>query len=246
MAIIIPMAGMSNRFLKAGFSLPKYMLYVGQKSVFRLSIESFNKYFNKELIIFICRNIYNTVEFIESECKIVGLNFYKIVVLDTITRGQAETVSIGISKLNLPSSTPLTIFNIDTFRKNYTKPENIEKYDGYLEVFEGQGSNWSYVKENINELNLVLETTEKNPISNLCSDGLYYFKTIEIFEKTYNIALSNQLKDSSELYIAPLYNHLIEDGYKIYYHKIDIKDELIFCGTPVEYLEQVHQFTIHD
>jgi UTP-glucose-1-phosphate uridylyltransferase len=79
MAIIIPMAGLSNRFLNAGFSLPKYMLYIGNKSVFRLSIESFYNYFNKEQIIFICRNIYNTVEFIESECKIMGLNMYNVV-----------------------------------------------------------------------------------------------------------------------------------------------------------------------
>ena len=38
--IIIPMAGLSSRFTKSGYTLPKYMLYAGNKSLFRLAVES--------------------------------------------------------------------------------------------------------------------------------------------------------------------------------------------------------------
>ena len=39
--IVIPMAGLSSRFTKAGYTKPKYMLPLAGKSVFAHSIESF-------------------------------------------------------------------------------------------------------------------------------------------------------------------------------------------------------------
>ena len=65
--IIIPMAGLSSRFTKSGYTLPKYMLYVGNKSLFRLAVESFEKYFKLSRFTFICRDVYCTKKFIENE-----------------------------------------------------------------------------------------------------------------------------------------------------------------------------------
>ena len=45
MTIVIPMAGLSSRFTKAGYTLPKYMLYVVDKSLFYLAVRSFEHYF---------------------------------------------------------------------------------------------------------------------------------------------------------------------------------------------------------
>ena len=45
MTIIIPMAGLSQRFIDEGYTLPKYMLYIGNQSMFTLSVSSFKKYF---------------------------------------------------------------------------------------------------------------------------------------------------------------------------------------------------------
>ena len=38
MTIIIPMAGLSSRFTNAGYVLPKYMLYVKNRSLFNLAV----------------------------------------------------------------------------------------------------------------------------------------------------------------------------------------------------------------
>ncbi|TOH10549.1 capsular biosynthesis protein, partial [Vibrio parahaemolyticus] len=43
--IVIPMAGMSSRFFKAGYKLPKYMLEAHGKSLFEHSLRSFESYF---------------------------------------------------------------------------------------------------------------------------------------------------------------------------------------------------------
>jgi hypothetical protein len=144
------------------------------------------------------------------------------------TRGQAETVLLGIDQAGLDDDAPLTIFNIDTFRPGFAFPS--ETGDGYLEVFRGSGTNWSYVRPSAD--GRVLETAEKMVISDLCCTGLYHFRTASSFRKAARAALA--VADGREIYVAPLYNRLIADGADIRYHEI-ARAEVIFCGTPEEY-----------
>lgn len=233
--IIIPMAGLSSRFTKAGYKQPKYMLPLHGKTIFTHSVESFKTYFLDTPFIFIARPIMDTENFIKAEINKLGLKKVKIILLDHPTAGQAETVEYGIQKAKLNQNTPLTIFNIDTFRKNFTLPKQewFKHSSGYLEVFQGDGANWSYVKPKPdNEEPLALQTTEKKPISDLCCDGLYHFTKTSDFLN----ALQQERKTplASELYIAPLYNYLIQQNKKIHYNLID-KNLITFCGIPSEY-----------
>lgn len=91
------MAGLSSRFTKAGYTLPKYMLYVKEKSLFNLAVSSFEKYFTTCRFVFIVRDVYDTPRFVEEECKLIGISNYKIIITEP-TRGQAETVYVGIKK----------------------------------------------------------------------------------------------------------------------------------------------------
>lgn len=225
--IIIPMAGLSSRFTKSGYTLPKYMLYIDNKSLFRLAVESFEKYFKLSKFTFICRDVYCTKQFIESECKLIGIDNYRIIVTEP-TSGQAETVHVGLKHIDKDED--ILIFNIDTFRPNYTLPENLG--DGYLECFTGEGNNWSYAKTKDGTVNSdVIETAEKQQISNFCSTGIYYFNKVSDFEKAFIECNDNT---NNERYVAPLYNCMIKDGKKIKVNLID-KSEVIFCGTPEEY-----------
>lgn len=52
MIIIFPMAGLSSRFAKAGYTKPKYMLDLKGNSVFFHAINGFKKYFNEYKFIF--------------------------------------------------------------------------------------------------------------------------------------------------------------------------------------------------
>ncbi|GAA4482836.1 glycosyltransferase family 2 protein [Gluconacetobacter asukensis] len=233
--IIIPMAGLSSRFTKAGYTRPKYMLPLHGKSVFKHSVESFSRYFNDLPFIFIARTVAETPAFIRKETTELGIRDARIVVLDRETAGQAETVEIGIREAALDDRTPLTIFNIDTFRTGFRFPEAdwFGHSDGYLEVFRGEGANWSYVgpAEDSDEP-LAARTTEKQPISDLCCDGLYHFAQSSSFLDA--LAQERLAPSLPELYIAPLYNHLIKAGQRIHYDLIPT--ELItFCGVPAEY-----------
>lgn len=234
--IVIPMAGLSSRFFKAGYKQPKYMLEAHGKSLFQHSVESFKKYFDTEKFLFVVRDVFGTYEFVENEIHKMGIQSYQIFVLDEETKGQAETVFLALKELDSDES--ITVFNIDTFRPGFEYPENLDKLDGYLEVFEGSGDNWSFIKVDENDLKRVIQTTEKNPISNKCCTGLYYFSNISVFKEMF-IEYSQRPQsewEKAELYIAPLYNLMIDREMYVGYDQIDI-EEVIFCGVPQEYLD---------
>ncbi|GIU14949.1 MULTISPECIES: glycosyltransferase family 2 protein [unclassified Shewanella] len=237
--IVIPMAGLSSRFFKAGYKEPKYMLPAHGIPLFDHAVLSFKAYFDTTDFLFIVRSDYDTPKFVESRCQALGIKSYRIVTLDAETRGQAETVYLGIQ--DCEDQQPITIFNIDTFRPDFIFPEVIHECDGYLEVFKGEGNNWSYAKPKSTSCNRVVETAEKNPISDLCSSGLYHFNHAGDFKRIFKLEASRPASEwqKQELYIAPLYNYLINEGKDIRYHLID-RDEVIFCGVPQEYLDFIN------
>ncbi|MFM4704715.1 glycosyltransferase family 2 protein [Aeromonas bivalvium] len=233
--IIIPMAGLSSRFFKAGFSKPKYMLPAHGITLFEHSVLSFSKYFKSKKFIFIVRDVFDTPAFVQEKVRQLGIEDYDISILSNETRGQAETVFIGMQNFSGYSG-PITIFNIDTFRPNYLYPNFDETSHGFLDVFEGDGTNWSFVLPKNTTSTHVIKTTEKDPISNLCCTGLYHFDNYQDYINAYNEFLKKPVSEwtNGELYIAPLYNHLIAIGHEINYSLID-KNDVIFCGTPDEY-----------
>lgn len=234
------MVGLSSRFFKSGYTKPKYMLALGGSTVFEHSVCSFKDYFSTHKFLFIVRSEYDAPEFVKQKVTSLGIKEFSIVVVDSDTRGQAETVAIGIKELGY--SGPITIFNIDTFRPNFKFPE--KTYDGYLEVFKGSGSNWSYVKPDDDNPLLASETAEKVEISDLCCTGLYHFSSSDVFLNFYEQQeKTNESQwQAGELYVAPIYNYLIKAGYEIGYDLISTK-EVIFCGVPAEYEElKANQF----
>jgi len=239
MTIIIPMAGLSSRFTQAGYVLPKYMLYVKNRSLFNLAVSSFEKYFDSCRFVFVARDVFDTKTFIEKECELMGVRDFTVVILPQPTRGQAETVIEGINRADVPAQEPILVFNIDTLRPGFTFPDQMAGWDGYLEVFVGSGKNWSYAKTESEGSTLVVETAEKVEISRYCSTGLYYFSTADSFVRAYTQNLEHPRDGKTELFVAPLYNLLIEAGKKIHIHVIP-RDEVIFSGVPSEY-EQIVQ-----
>ncbi|EAH8353975.1 capsular biosynthesis protein, partial [Campylobacter jejuni] len=163
---------------------------------------------------------------------------YESVRLEQETLGQAHTVRLGLERANIKDDESILIFNIDTFRPNFSLPTALDfcKTDGYLEVFEADGEQWSFVLADENDN--VIKTAEKERISNLCSSGLYYFKKTKDFKEIFDRMKAENDFTKGELYIAPMYNYLIKKGLLIKYHKISL-DEIIFCGTPDEYEENL-------
>lgn len=234
------MAGLSSRFKKAGFELPKYMLEAKGMTLFEHSLRSFEKFFNTESFLFIALDVHDTERFIVEQCEKLSISDYKVVVLDGPTRGQAETVYLGLQALSSSIDESITIFNIDTFRPGFTYPSdfNCEDVDGYLETFIGSGKNWSNVLPAFSGSNVVTMTAEKQEISEFCCTGLYYFKSYQVFMNLFEKIQCHDLSlmQGGEFYIAPMYNDLIEQGADVRFTTVSAKD-VIFCGVPDEYYQ---------
>lgn len=239
---VIPMAGLSSRFFKAGFSVPKYMLPLDQQSMFEWSVSSFKRYFETDHFLFILRDVYQTPEFVRQQIEQMGIRHYQLVILKDETRGQADTVWLGLQQSTYQDD--LIIFNIDSRRHDYVKPTWLADCDGYLEVFKGEGDHWSFAEPVDANSTQVRRTTEKERISDLCSDGLYHFKNRALFDQAFDDAVTHNKLSKGELYIAPMYNHLIEQGLDVRFDCID-STQIDFCGTPDEYQQLLQRSSSH-
>jgi NDP-sugar pyrophosphorylase family protein len=234
--IVIPMAGASRRFSEAGYTKPKYMLKAAGRSLLTHSLSSFSNYFQTEPFLLICRDVMGTADFIKSEVEKLTIRNFQIITLESETRGQAETVAAGLIAAQTDLQTRITIFNIDTIRPGFEFPSGPEftGMDGYLEVFEADGENWSFVRTDHPTSKLVIQTTEKKRISNHCCTGLYHFNHATDFMSAFKLEIQRGMSDIGEYYVAPLYNWLIASGKKIVCNPV-ARPNVILSGTPHEY-----------
>jgi len=238
MNFIFPMGGLSSRFTKAGFSVPKFQLDVHGATVFEHSVIGFHRYFADHNFVFAYRGGNEIADFVTEKCLGMGIpaKNLKLVSLAKVTSGQAETVRIAIDVSAIPDADPIVIFNIDTFQSDYILPDFLadNSVDGYLEVFKASGDHWSFIEPQ--GADKVLRVTEKIRISEYCSSGLYHFKRAQDFNAAFDKTLQKSVADlqGGERYVAPLYNDLIAASADIRYQLVSL-DALTFCGTPDEY-----------
>ncbi|GJE28585.1 capsular biosynthesis protein [Methylobacterium organophilum] len=239
---VFPMAGLSRRFTEAGYTVPKFMLPAGPMNLFQHSIHGFREAFETESFLFIYLGATCSDAFILDSAAAIGLRpeNVRLARLDQPTDGQATTVAEGLAVAGVSVDEPLTIFNIDTIYSDFAQPDFSGRgpVDGYLDVFVGEGTHWSFVRPKIEgeRLGEAIEVTEKIRISNLCSSGLYHFARAGSFMKEFDAIRSRSVHElqGNERYIAPLYNAMIQKGQTVYYRVIR-SDSIQFSGTPAEY-----------
>ncbi|QCO55510.1 capsular biosynthesis protein [Pseudorhodobacter turbinis] len=245
---VFPMAGLSSRFTKAGYKKPKYMLDAGGMTLFEHSIAGFSAYFKTEPFLFISLKGVVDPTFIREKCRRQGLPDDHIIIaeLDAPTDGQATTVASGLADIGVAEAEPLTIFNIDTIYSSFQHPVLPDAPDvaGYLDVFEGPGEHWSFVRPQHpdEQFGRAVEVTEKRRISNLCSTGLYHFRSAGLFQQEFAAIRDVPASDlqGNERYIAPFYDRMIKNGKQVFYRVID-PQSVQFSGTPDEYAQFVAQ-----
>lgn len=231
---VFPMAGLSSRFFKENYKLPKYMLPLKGKTVFEHAVGGFSNYFKDTKFLWITlEGEHNPKDFVIQMAQKLGVVNFEVVSLKEPTRGQAETVYMGLEMASIDVSEPVTIFNIDTFRPEFSYPKFLKNgAPSYLETFIGTGKNWSNVVPSSAGQDLVLSTSEKKEESEYCCTGLYHWQSYASFKRAYLEYLA--CFPDKELYVAPMYNYAIQAGDIVRFSVVD-KTEVIFCGTPSEY-----------
>ncbi len=230
MKIIITMAGLGNRFKTKGFDIPKYKIVVKNKTLFEWALISLTDFFNQEFIFITRAEIFDE-EFLTKTCKSIGILKFNFVVLKEQTDGQATTALLAGEYIS--DNDAIAIYNIDT----YVKPGEIRKkqikdsYSGFIPVIRANSEKWSFVKVNVNYF--ATEVAEKKQISDLATIGFYYFDNWKTYKDTYKIMLEKIKRENREVYIAPMYQYLIDNGKKVYIHVL--RNEIVeIMGTPEE------------
>lgn len=222
--LLLPIAGKAQRFIDAGYRMPKPLILANHKHVIDWSMDSIK--IDDCNLIFIVRldHIYNF-----SIDKILKQKFgddIEIVITDKVTRGALETCTLAKEKIN--DDLPLLIYTPDVYFEPQFDPEIIESdLDGYLLTFLANSEDHSYT--DIDNTGKVVRVAEKEVISQFANVGLYYFKTGKMFLKYAQEMIDNEIIVKNEFYIAPMYNLMIRDNLNV---SASNTEKMHVLGTP--------------
>jgi HAD superfamily hydrolase (TIGR01509 family) len=209
--ILLPMAGMGNRFAMAGYTFPKPLIEVNGKPMIQVVVENLN--IQAHYIFVVQRSHYEKyhlqylLNLIAPGCDII--------LVDAVTEGAACTTLMAQAIID--NDNPLLIVNSDQYIE-WNSNEcmyafNANGVDGGIVTFEATHPKWSYVK--LDEEGFVGEVAEKKVISNQATAGLYFWRKGSDYVRYAKQMISQDIRVNNEFYVAPVYNQAILDGKKI-------------------------------
>ena len=228
--IIITMAGRGSRFLEQGYTQPKFMIEVRGRTLFQWSMASLANFNEDSRWHFVTLKEHVAAAFIEEQCSGLGISLGSVVEIDSLTSGQAESALRAMPRCD-PEG-PCLIYNIDTYVDPVALAPGGIRGDGWIPCFDMPGDHWSFVR--LGADGWATEVREKTRISNLCSIGLYWFRTGTLFMEAYEALYgAGGALEAGETYIAPMYNALIARGCRISVADVPA-DSVVPLGTPEE------------
>ena len=213
MKILIPMAGEGSRFAKEGYTFPKPLIDVNGKPMIQTVVENLD--YDAEYIFLVRKEHLETYVGLQSTLDRITDGKFKIVEVDELTEGAACTALLAREHIN--NDDDLLIANSDQFieyaPENFKTLKEMTDADAIVYTFEAVHPKWSFVKTN--SRGVITEVAEKNPISNIATCGIYWYRKGSDFVKYADQMIEKDIRVNNEFYIAPVYNELIEDGKKL-------------------------------
>lgn len=254
--IVIPMAGMGSRFVKAGYSDPKPFIPINGKPMIQRVIENLIPY-EPHRFIFLARRDHK--DYIEKHMRFIT----NVIYVDKVTEGAACTVLLAKDLIDNDDS--LIIANSDQIvewndmskveycsaqyannRVVWKESNNIQDmincatrryYSAMIATFDASHPKWSYAK--VRDDGLVIEVAEKKAISNKATVGIYYYKHGRAFVKYAEQMIAKDIRVNGEFYVCPVFNEFIESALTIGIYPIRT---MMGLGTPEDlerYLNEV-------
>jgi NDP-sugar pyrophosphorylase family protein len=213
MKILIPMAGEGSRFAKEGYTFPKPLIDVNGKPMIQTVVENLD--YDAEYIFLVRKEHLDTYEGLHSTLERITNGKFKIVEVDGLTEGAACTALLA--REHIDTDDDLLIANSDQFieyaPENFKTLKEMTDADAIVYTFEAVHPKWSFVKTNAR--GVITEVAEKNPISNIATCGIYWYRRGSDFVKYTDRMIEQNIRVNNEFYIAPVYNELIKDGKKL-------------------------------
>jgi capsule biosynthesis phosphatase len=227
--VVITMAGRGSRFAAAGYTCPKFMITSKGLSLFYWSMLTLSDFIQESAqFFFIALKEHEAKDFIDEQCRLLGISGHQVIEVDEVTEGQASTVLTADGHWDLDA--PLLIYNIDTYVEPGVITRDQVRGEGWIPCMEADGSHWSFVK--CDSVGRASQVTEKLRISDNCSIGLYWFETCQLYIDCFHEYYKNWEKPT-EKYIAPIFSILIDKDRSVYCDVVPT-ERVHPLGTPKE------------
>lgn len=230
MQVLIPMAGEGSRFKKAGYQYPKPLIDVNGVPMIQRVVENLLPIEPISQFIFLVRSEH-LKEFpnLRSTLDVITKGRAKIVEVPSLTEGAACTTLLAVNELNfgedllIANSDQLIEYNASNFKilKNQS--------DAIIFSFRSTHPKWSFAK--VDETGRVVAVAEKNPISDIATCGLYWFRDSKWYVEAVRDMIDDNYRVNNEFYVAPAINYLGGGlcDYKVYPFFVE---KMIGLGTP--------------
>jgi NDP-sugar pyrophosphorylase family protein len=248
MQIVIPMSGTGERFRRAGYAIPKFLIKVEGKPIIEHVIDMFPE---ESKFIFVCSNAHLNDASIDlrnrlkSKCphsKVIGIEPHKL--------GPVHAVLQAADHIDFdePVIVNYCDFNCYWNYQEFKELVSTSGCDGAIAVYSGfhphmlNSVNFAYVKKS--EARNVVDIQEKksftdSPMNEYASSGTYYFKSGRLMLEFAKKSMRPDLMLNGEYYISLVYKPMLEDGLKVLTFEIE---HFMQWGTP-EDLEEYNYFS---
>jgi len=232
MILIIPIGGLGERFKKRKYDKPKALINVlGKPMIFylldNLELGKFN------IIMIIYHYEYKNYGFEDLIKKNYNSINFEFCMVNQNTNGAAETINIGLCRLNRLKIKDMPILCLDS--DNFYIIDIINLWDNKNCIFsfydEKSYPIYSYVK--INESNNLITIAEKNKISNFACTGAYGFNSFKNLHKNIDYIIKNDIRMNNEYYMSCVIKTMIDNN--ITFKNVVIDKNNFYClGTPLQ------------
>ena len=235
MHIIIPMSGIGNRFIEAGYKEPKPLIVIDGKPIIE---HVCNLFPNEDKFTFICNskhlsetNMREVLQSIKPNANIVEIPNHK--------KGPVYAVSLVEYLIEDDEEVIVNYCDFGTYwdYEDFLKHTRNRDADGAIPSYKGfhphmlGSTNYAFMRD---DKQWMLEIKEKEPFTNnrmqeYASNGTYYFKKGSYVKKYFKELINRDINLKGEYYVSLIYNLLVEDGLKVSIYNIQ---HMLQWGTP--------------
>lgn len=245
MKIVIPMSGMGNRFVKAGYIEPKPLIEVEGMPIIEHVVKMFP---SEEDFIFIC----NSKHLKETNMRAILQRIApkgQIIEIPPHKKGPVYAVQYVETLLDDDEE---VIVNYCDFACYWNYADFLDhtrsrEADGCVPAYKGfhphmlGTTNYAFMRD---EKQWMLEIKEKEPFTDnrmqeYASMGTYYFKKGAYVKKYFKELMEKDINLNGEYYVSLIYNLLVNDGLKVSIYDVQ---HMLQWGTPQD-VEEYNGFS---
>jgi dTDP-glucose pyrophosphorylase len=235
MQLVIPMAGLGQRFKNAGYTTLKPLLPIKDKLMISVVLNNLSDPRITKLVLVASREVGEGLKgqkFVPKSLAHADIVFLE---LESLSEGPAKTVEAALGALD--PLAPVVVANSDQFF--------LGDFSQFLDRVENAGAGcimtmidtdpkWSFVR--LNSKGLVSLVKEKEAISSIATVGVYGFRSANVLRRALEQMFDQDDRTNGEFYVAPAYNQIIKAGGQVEAFSVGSCSESFFgLGVPDDY-----------